>query len=55
MKVNGVEVKCRAMISAVSLETLTDREGGGKKQRAVKRKRRREVQVGSSPVISALL
>lgn len=45
--------KCQAMISAASLETLTDREGGGEKQRAVKR--RREVGVGSAPVISALL
>lgn len=42
------------MISAVSLETQADREGGREKQRAVKRRRRREVQVGSLPVISAL-
>ncbi len=43
------------MISVLSLETSADREGGREKQRAVKSKRRREFQVGSSPVISALL
>lgn len=52
---NGVDIKCQAMSSAGSLETLTDREAGGQKQRAAKRKRRREAEVGSSPVISALL
>ena len=44
------------LVSGNDLSSVSgDREGGGEKQRAVKRKRRREVQVGSWPVISALL
>lgn len=54
VKVNEVEVSVRQW-SQPSLWRPWQIERGGEKQRAVKRKKRREVQVGSSPVNAALL